>query len=231
VTEPATAGASITVGGLCHRYRQGSRRLTVLDQVSFEIEAGDHIALTGPSGAGKSTLLGILGGIEQPQEGSVRVDDMDLRSLHGRSLAAYRRSQVGFVFQSFGLVEALTAQQNVELALALDGVASPAARTHAVDLLTAVGLGERAGHRPVAMSGGERQRVAIARALVGNPRLLLADEPTGNLDGEAAATVLDLLEQVSQEHRCTLVVVTHNPVVAARARRHLQLRDGRLVAA
>jgi putative ABC transport system ATP-binding protein len=222
------AGAGVEVRELSHRYERPEGRLTVLDGVGFSIPPGGHVALTGASGAGKSTLLSILGGLEPPQSGHVHVGGHDLDGLDGDELASYRRRTVGFVFQHFGLLETLTASENVEVALTLAGTRARARRARAAELLAAVGLADRAGHRPGALSGGERQRVAIARALANRSRLVLADEPTGNLDERAATRVLDLLEQLPAERGCTLVVVTHDRSVAERAPARLHLDEGRL---
>jgi putative ABC transport system ATP-binding protein len=220
---------AISVRGLGHRYRTTDGPLTVLDGLDADVEAGGYVALTGPSGSGKSTLLGLLGGLERPQTGSVVVGDTDLAQLAGDQLAAYRRSTVGFVFQHFGLLETLTAAENIELALMLARVRRGERRSRALALLDAVGLGARTSHRPLELSGGERQRVAIARALANRPQLLLADEPTGNLDEDAAVQVIELLETLPASHDCTLVLVTHNRSLALRARRRLRLLDGRLL--
>ena len=195
----------------------------------MHVPAGGHVALTGPSGAGKSTLLALLGGLERPQTGTVRVGEVDLGELTGDALAAYRRETVGFVFQHFGLLEALTAQENVELAATLSGRRAGERRRRALELLEQVGVVDRARHRPLQLSGGERQRVAIARALANGPRLVLADEPTGNLDEDSALAVVELLETLPAEHRCTLVVVTHNRSIAARAPMRVALHAGRVV--
>ena len=231
VHEDATAGAAVEVRDLSHGYPTPDGPLVVLDGVSFSIPPGGHVALTGASGAGKSTLLSILGGLEAPQSGHVHVGGNDLHRLGGDELAAYRRATVGFVFQHFGLLDTLTAGENVEIALALAGSRPGARRARARELLAAVGLAERTGHRPAALSGGERQRVAIARALANRSRLVLADEPTGNLDERAASWVLDLLERLPAEQGCTLVVVTHDRAVADRAPTRLHLVEGRLAAA
>ena len=220
----------IDVRHLRHEYRTDGQVLAVLDDVTLHVPAGSHVALTGPSGAGKSTLLALLGGLERPQTGSIRVGDHDLVGLTGNDLAAYRRETVGFVFQHFGLLEALTAQENVELAATLSGQRAGVRRRRARELLDRVGVGHRAGHRPLQLSGGERQRVAIARALANGPRLVLADEPTGNLDDDSARSVVELLETLPAEHGCTLVVVTHNRAIAARAPVRVALRAGRVVA-
>src|SRR4051794_24042151 len=171
----------ITVRGLSHRYVTASGGLTVLAGLDLDVPAGSHVSLTGPSGSGKSTLLSLLGGLERPQGGTVVVGDHDLSTLAGDGLAAYRRTTVGFVFQHFGLLDTLTAAENVELALTLAGVRGGRRSRRAAELLDAVGLGARARHQPSQLSGGERQRVAIARALANEPQLVLADEPTGNL--------------------------------------------------
>jgi ABC-type lipoprotein export system ATPase subunit len=220
--------AAITVRDLHHTYRGGGRAVTVLEGVNLDIEDGSYVALTGPSGAGKTTLLSVLGGLERPQSGSVLVAGADLARLSGDQLALYRQSTVGFVFQHFGLLDTLTAEENVALALMLAGVASGARRARADALLDAVGLAGRERHRPVELSGGERQRVAIARALANRPRLVLADEPTGNLDEDSATLVVGLLETLPAAHGCTVIMVTHNRALAARAGRCLALSHGRI---
>lgn len=212
------------VRGVGHRYGA----VTVLDGLDLDLPAGGYLALMGASGAGKSTALALIGGLERPQRGTVVVGGQALDRLAGDALADYRRRTVGFVFQHFGLLETLTALENVELALALDGVGRMERRARARELLAAVRLGGREEHRPSALSGGERQRVAVARALANRPRLILADEPTGNLDATAARVVLDLLGSLRSEHGCSLLVVTHNPVVARRADVSCELADGRL---
>jgi putative ABC transport system ATP-binding protein len=222
------SGVTVQVLGLFHTFRGPEGPVPVLHQVELEAPAGSYLSITGPSGAGKSTLLALLGGLEPPQQGTVAVGGADLRGLRGDALAAYRRATVGFVFQHFGLVETLTALENVELAATLAGASRRQRRTQAHRLLAAVGLAEREGHRPARLSGGERQRVGIARALANGPRLVLADEPTGNLDEEAALSVIELLEGIHQERGCTVVLVTHNRSLAARAPRRLRLDRGRL---
>jgi putative ABC transport system ATP-binding protein len=223
------AGTRIVVQGLGHRYDSPAGEVTVLRGLDVAVEAGSYVALSGASGSGKSTLLCILGGLEKPQLGSVLVGDQDLSELSRQDLATFRRETVGFVFQHFGLLEALTAAENVELANSLAGVRPATRRRRAAELLDAVDLGDRAGHRPVELSGGERQRVAIARALANDPSLILADEPTGNLDQASTDRVVALLERLQAERGCTLVVVTHDAAIAARAGRQLQLTEGRLV--
>lgn len=210
-------------------YGCGAQAVTALAAVDLDVPAGGHLALMGPSGAGKSTLLALIGGLDRPQGGELKVGDVDLAGLGGDALAAYRRRTVGFVFQHFGLLDLLSALENVELSLALAGVDSTQRSRRARQLLEGVGLGDRMEHRPSALSGGERQRVAIARALANDPRILLADEPTGNLDAQTALLVLALLERVHREQGCTLIVVTHNEAVAERADRRVMVNAGRVV--
>jgi putative ABC transport system ATP-binding protein len=220
-------GAEIRVRGLFHAYGEAGR-LPVLRGVDLEVEAGGYLAITGVSGAGKSTLLALLGGLESVQSGLVMVGGRNLASLNGRELAHFRRDVIGFVFQDFGLLGMLTALENVEMALSLAGVSRAERRRRAAELLAEVGLAGRASHRPTALSGGELQRVAIARALANRPQLVLADEPTGNLDEDSAIRVLELLERLRAERGCTLVVVTHNHELAERAGRRVRLTRGTL---
>lgn len=204
-------------------YRRGAEEVRALDGVSFTLQAGDFAAVTGPSGAGKSTLLQLLGAMDRPTSGTLRVAGQDLTTLSDSELTRLRREEIGFVFQHFGLLPVLTVEENVALPLK-----SSADRARVPELLDRVGLSHRRRHRPSELSGGEMQRVAIARALINRPRLLLADEPTGNLDSATAATVLDLLMGLNREEGITLVVVTHNEPLAATAHRRLTLKDGRL---
>ena len=219
----------VRVRGLTHRYGEGPAALTVLCGVDMDVRAGGYAAVTGVSGAGQSTLLSILGGLERVQEGGVCVGGADVAALRGAELARFRRERVGFVFQDFGLLTMLTARENVEMALKLAGVARRERRGRALELLAEVGLAARASHRPPKLSGGELQRVAIARALANRPAVLLADEPTGNLDEDSACRVMELLERLRADRGCTLVVVTHNHELAARAEQRLRLSRGRLV--
>lgn len=225
-----TPGA-VSVRGLTHRYTTKSGSITVLDDLALEVGDGEFLALVGASGSGKTTLLALLGGLERPQTGTVRVLGEELSSLSGDGLARFRSRTVGFVFQHFGLLDSLTAAENVELACTLGGRPVAARRRRAADLLGRLGVGDRAGHRPVELSGGERQRVAIARALANEPRLVLADEPTGNLDRDSSITVAEVLRRLPDEHGCTVVLVTHDLDLAARADRRLMLDSGRLAPA
>jgi putative ABC transport system ATP-binding protein len=204
----------------------GLSTLTILDDVSFEIESGEAAAIVGASGSGKTTLLGLLAGLDLPTSGQVLVDGIDLARLDEDGRAALRRRMVGFVFQSFQLLPALTALENVMLPMELSG--SLSAREGAAALLERVGLAQRLHHYPRQLSGGEQQRVAIARAFSGPPRLLLADEPTGNLDSVTGAEIVNLMFDLNREHRTTLLLVTHDDKIAARCTRRLSLTAGKL---
>jgi ABC-type lipoprotein export system ATPase subunit len=222
------AGAAVEVRGLTHRYRARAGDITVLDDLDLSVGPAEHLVITGVSGSGKSTLLSLLGGLDRPRSGTVMVGDHDLHRLSRNGLADFRRETVGFVFQHFGLLDTLTAAENVELALTLAGGRPRERRARAADLLDAVGLTTRADHRATELSGGERQRVAVARALANQPRLVLADEPTGNLDDESSQLVQRLLGSLPTDHGCTLIIVTHDHRLTDRAPRHLHLHDGRL---
>ncbi|MCM2269991.1 MAG: ABC transporter ATP-binding protein [Thermoanaerobaculia bacterium] len=211
------------------RLRSGERQLTIVDSVDLAVEPGEFVAVLGPSGSGKSTLLGLAAGLDRPSSGAVLLDGQPIHDLPEDALARLRRGRIGFVFQSFQLLGNLTALENVLLPLELAGRAEAATRARA--LLVAVGLGERGHHYPSQLSGGEQQRVALARAFAVEPTLLLADEPTGNLDGATGAVVLELLARLRADHGTTLVLVTHDPEVAARADRRIHLRDGRIESA
>ena len=213
--------------GLTRRLRSGAAELTVLDRIDLSVPAGQCLAVLGRSGSGKSTLLGLLAGLDRPSSGSVRIDGRALEGLSEDELALLRRRKVGFVFQSFQLLPNLTALENVWMPLELSGAA--ASRERARELLSAVGLGERGHHYPSQLSGGEQQRVAVARAFATRPPILLADEPTGNLDSQTGGRVLELLLELHDAHGATLVLVTHDPAVAAHADRRVQLESGRLV--
>ena len=222
---------AVRARGLFHQYDAPGGVLRVLDGLDLDVAAGEHVAVVGRSGSGKSTLLSLLGGLERPQGGEVEVLGHDLGALSGDDLARFRSREVGFVFQHFGLLETLTAAENVELACMFGGAGPRDRRARADELLEVVGLADRRRHRPPALSGGERQRVAIARALANRPRLVLADEPTGNLDDDAAALVASVLASLPPQHGTAVIVVTHDHALAAGADRRLVLREGRLLAA
>jgi putative ABC transport system ATP-binding protein len=217
----------LAVRNLTKEYRSGGGALAVLRNVSFDVAAGETLAIVGPSGSGKTTLLGLLAGLDTPTTGTVLLDGADLGSLDEDARARLRGDRVGFVFQSFQLVPTLTALENVQVPLELRGIRDSDAR--AKDLLERVGLGNRTHHFPTQLSGGEQQRVAIARAFVNRPRVLFADEPTGNLDGATGARIVELLEQLNREDGTTIVLVTHDPVLATRLGRSIRLADGLVI--
>jgi ABC-type lipoprotein export system ATPase subunit len=213
---------------LRREYGRGDGLVRAVDGIDLDIAQGETVAVMGPSGCGKSTLLHLLGGLDRPSGGELWVHGKRIEQLSERALAELRRREVGFIFQAFHLMEELTAQENVELPALLAGRSPRAARRRACDLLDQVGLGDRAGHLPSALSGGQRQRVAIARALANEPLLVLADEPTGNLDSAATLDVLRVLEQLHTAGQ-TLVIVTHDERIAATAGRLISMRDGAFV--
>ena len=213
--------------GLTKQVDTGRSQLTILQDVSLEIAPGEAVAILGASGSGKTTLLGLLAGLDLPTSGAVTIEGVDLTTLDEDGRAGLRRRLVGFVFQSFQLLPALTALENVMLPLELGGVAN--ARASAAALLARVGLGERVDHYPRQLSGGEQQRVAIARAFAGTPRLLFADEPTGNLDSATGEEIINLMFDLNREHHTTLLLVTHDERLAGRCGRRLRLAAGRMV--
>lgn len=212
---------------LSHEYLSGGRQLTVLKDITFHLEPGGFLAIVGPSGSGKTTLLGLLAGLDRPTRGRVVLDGTDLAALDEDARARLRRTKVGFIFQSFQLIPTLTAQENVQVPLELAGHGSAA--QVARDLLDRVGLAERGHHYPTQLSGGEQQRVAVARAFSTQPRILFADEPTGNLDGENGHNVVELMTSLNAEFGTTLVLVTHDLDLAALARRTIRLADGAII--
>jgi putative ABC transport system ATP-binding protein len=201
-------------------------RVRALDGVSLEIDAGEFVVIVGASGSGKSTLLQMLGALDRPTDGTIEFEGRELGSLGDGELADLRLRTLGFIFQQFNLIPTLTARENVEVAMAPTGVGSAERERQTLDALTRVGLAARADHLPTELSGGEQQRVAIARALVNQPDVLLADEPTGNLDRTTGESILDLLERLWRDEGLTVVLITHDPVIAGRAPRVVQLTDG-----
>jgi putative ABC transport system ATP-binding protein len=224
-----SASPLVRTRSLARTYVVGDVRVAALEDVSLDIGEGRFIAVTGASGSGKSTLLNLLGGLDTPTAGSIEVDGTLVSAMDREALARYRRSVAGMIFQSFNLVPARTALENVELPLVFSGVERKERRRLAAELLERVGLGRRAGHRPAELSGGEQQRVAVARALANGPRLLLADEPTGNLDSATSRDIVGLLAGLNRDQGLTVVMVTHEEALVREfADEVVRLRDGRV---
>jgi putative ABC transport system ATP-binding protein len=221
--------ALIATEELVKDYHLGTRRIHALRQVSVSIEPGEFVAVMGPSGSGKTTLLNCLSGLDDIDGGRVLVAGQDLFAMSDAERTTHRATSMGFIFQAFNLIPVFTAAENVELPLLLGGVRAKEARRRAVEMLERVGLGDRTGHRPNELSGGEQQRVTVARALASRPAIVWADEPTGNLDTQMATQVIDLLHELNQDGQ-TIVLVTHDPAIGGSAGRLLRMRDGRLVA-
>jgi putative ABC transport system ATP-binding protein len=226
---PTTTGALVEIANLSKLYQEGDMQRTVLDRVNLTFAAGEFIVLLGQSGSGKSTLLNLISGIDQPSQGQIRINGQPITELDERSRTLIRRDQIGFVFQFFNLIPTLTVLENVTLPQELAGQSFQQARQSATQMLTQVGLADRQDTYPDKLSGGQQQRVAIARALAHNPALILADEPTGNLDEETGARVLELLLKLTQEAGKTLIMATHNPTIAERADRVLRVQEGKVV--
>jgi putative ABC transport system ATP-binding protein len=220
--------AAIRAIGLSRRFEVGEIQIHALRDVSLEVAAGQFVALVGPSGSGKSTFLNLVGGLDRATRGELWIDGVELSASKEKTLTEHRRKRVGFVFQSFNLLPRLTALENVALPLMFRGVAQSQRLDRAQALLEQVGLAGRIEHRPTQLSGGEQQRVAIARALVNRPAIVLADEPTGNLDSTTGGEIMDLLRRLNREEGVTLLLVTHDVEAAAFADRVIQLRDGRI---
>src|SRR4051812_43295528 len=219
----------ITLKNLCRDYTSGQRTVHALSNVSLEIARHEFLAISGPSGCGKSTLIHLLAGLDHPTSGEISVDGLALHSADDAALTQYRRRGAGLVFQFFNLLPTMNVRENISLPLLLQGVALSESDKRADELIELVGLRERADHFVHQLSGGEQQRTAIARALIHRPALLIADEPTGNLDSRSAASVMELLEKIGREALTTLIVVTHSDEVAQAASRGLDMRDGKIV--
>ena len=224
------ANALVTVRDLHKVFHRGGERIDVLQGVNLDIPEGDFLALMGPSGSGKTTLLNLLGGLDTPSDGSISVSGDRIDKMSGGNLSAWRARHIGFVFQMYNLLPVLTAARNVELPLLLTKLSKAERRKRVQVALSVVGLAERMNHYPRQLSGGQEQRVGIARAVVTDPTLLLCDEPTGDLDRKSGDEILDLLQALNRDHGKTIVMVTHDPHAAARARRTLHLEKGVLVA-
>jgi lipoprotein-releasing system ATP-binding protein len=226
----SSSATLVTARGLHKSYALGKSTLEVLRGIDLSVARGEFLALRGASGAGKSTLLHLLGGLDLPNEGEIRFDGTDLRGLSPGALAHWRNRRVGFIFQAYHLLPELSALENVALPARMARLAPAQAARRATGLLERVGLGQRLEHRPYELSGGEQQRVAIARALVNEPELILADEPTGNLDSHTGGEIILLLESLRAERQATFIMATHDAAIAGRAQRVLQLVDGQLAA-
>lgn len=214
------------LSGVSKKYSQSGKDVHALRGVELSIASGEHISVQGPTGGGKSTLLQMLGALDSPTSGVIEFQGSEMSRMSSSALTKLRGDMIGFVFQNYNLIPTMTAQENVEVALAATGVPAAERRQRAIEMLTKVGLEDRLNHLPAELSGGQQQRVAIARALVKEPAVLLADEPTGNLDESTRDEIMELLEQQSAENNVTLIVVTHDSKVAARASRHLNIKDG-----
>jgi len=219
----------IELNGVAKSYKRDAIEIPVLDGVTITVDEGDFLGLMGPSGSGKSTLLNLLAGIDRPSRGTIRIGGTDISALSESALATWRARHIGFIFQLYNLIPVLTAFENVELPLLLTSLSKKMRRDHVMTALGIVGLGDREKHYPRQLSGGQEQRVAIARAIVTDPTLLLADEPTGDLDAKSAGEVLTLLQRLNQEYKKTIVMVTHDPHAAERASHLLHLEKGTLV--
>ena len=221
--------ALIELRNVSKSYKRDAIEIPVLDGVTITVDGGDFLGLMGPSGSGKSTLLNLLAGIDRPSRGTIRIGDTEISSLSERALATWRARHIGFIFQLYNLIPVLTAFENVELPLLLTNLTKKQRRDHVMTALGIVGIADREKHYPRQLSGGQEQRVAIARAIVTDPTLLLADEPTGDLDAKSAGEVLTLLQRLNQEFKKTIVMVTHDPHAAERASHLLHLEKGTLV--
>jgi putative ABC transport system ATP-binding protein len=230
MAETTDYGAAVRVRDVHKVYRRGGERIDILQGIDLEVPRGDFLALMGPSGSGKTTLLNLIGGLDRPTSGTVEVAGEPIHRLSDGQLAKWRARHIGFVFQFYNLLPVLTAERNVELPLLLTSLSGAERRRHAATALGIVGLADRTRHYPRQLSGGQEQRVGIARAIVTDPTLLLCDEPTGDLDRKSGDEILDLLQALNREHGKTIIMVTHDPQAASRARRILHLDKGNLVA-
>ncbi|MEF2155236.1 ABC transporter ATP-binding protein [Luteimonas sp. FXH3W] len=219
----------VTIRNVRKDYRRGSEVVEVLHSIQLDIRQGEFVALMGPSGSGKSTLLNLIGGLDNPTDGEIRIDGERIDELSSNQLAHWRSENVGFVFQFYNLMPTLTAQRNVELPLLLTNLSAAERRQRAAVALQLVGLADRAKHKPNELSGGQQQRVSIARAIVSDPKLLICDEPTGDLDRQSAEDVLNLLNELNRQHGKTILMVTHDPKAAEHASRVVHLDKGELV--
>jgi len=209
-------------------YELGGEKITALDGVNLKVDKGDSIAIMGPSGSGKSTLANIIGGLDIPDSGQVLVDGADISKVSDKVLSEYRNKKIGFIFQTFNLQPNYTALENVQIPLIFSGIGTSERKKRAIECLRAVGLEDRMKHRPNQLSGGQRQRVCIARALANNPEVIIADEPTGNLDSKKGQEIVEILKNLNQKAGITIIVITHDPDVAKMAKRVIRIHDGRI---
>jgi len=219
----------IEINNLTKIYQEDAEVVKALDGVNLTIGKGEFTAIVGPSGSGKTTLLNMIGGLDAPTSGTIVVDGIEVTKLSSNDLINFRRDNVGFVFQAYNLIPVLTAKENVTFVMDLQGVPTKQSTARAIELLNSVGLGDRVDARPSKLSGGQQQRVAVARALASKPKFILADEPTANLDGKSAETLLDIMEKLNEEENITFIFSTHDPRVMQKARRIITLEDGKIV--
>ena len=219
----------IETKNLCRTFGQNETRVKALDNANVTIEPGEFTAIIGPSGSGKSTLLQLIGGLDTPTSGDVFLDNQNLNSMSGAALSDYRRDHIGFIFQSYYLIPVLSAEENIEYVMLLQGVPQKERCQRVNEILNAVGLGDKAKRRPAQLSGGQQQRVAVARAMVSQPSLILADEPTANLDSHTGSALLDMMKELNEKEKMTFVFSTHDPMIMERAKRIIRLHDGRIV--
>lgn len=219
----------IKISNVSKQYKLGQNTIKAVDAVSLEIEAKSFVAITGPSGSGKSSLLHLIGGLDHPDSGDIIVNNTNITKLKDNQLAEYRNKHLGFVFQSFNLQPILTAAENASLPLVFANVPNKQRQKKAIEALQKVGLAERVNHKPSELSGGELQRVAIARALINDPEILIADEPTGNLDSKTGKKIMELFTKLNKEHGLTIIIVTHNAEDARYAAKEIKMRDGKIV--
>ena len=219
----------IKINNLTKIYQEDAEVVKALDGVNLTFDKGEFTAIVGPSGSGKTTLLNLIGGLDTPTSGTITVDGIEVTKLSSNDLINFRRDNVGFVFQAYNLIPVLTAKENVTFVMDLQGVPTRQSTARAIELLKSVGLGDRVDARPDKLSGGQQQRVAVARALASKPKFILADEPTANLDGKSAETLLDIMEKLNEEENITFIFSTHDPRVMQKARRIITLEDGKIV--
>jgi putative ABC transport system ATP-binding protein len=219
----------IEIKNLSKIYQEDAEVVKALDNVNLTFGKGEFTAIVGPSGSGKTTLLNLIGGLDTPSSGTIVVDGIEVTKVSSNDLINFRRDNVGFVFQAYNLIPVLTAKENVTFVMDLQGVPTQQSTARAIELLNSVGLGDRVNARPNKLSGGQQQRVAVARALASKPKFILADEPTANLDGKSAETLLDIMEKLNEEENITFIFSTHDPRVMQKARRIITLEDGKMV--